>query len=137
MRLINVESEAELYLVNEEAARAGVVASVALRVNPEVTVSSPHPYIKTGERGNKFGIAYDEIAGVVHRAKHLRSVRLRGLDMHLGSQVAGTDPYKDGVQRLIALYHTLVADGATDIVYLDPPIQAHLRRSSRQRCRVG
>ena len=119
VRLINVESEAELYLVNEEAARAGVVASVALRVNPEVTVSSPHPYIKTGERGNKFGIAYDEIAGVVHRAKHLRSVRLRGLDMHLGSQVAGTDPYKDGVQRLIALYHTLVADGATDIVYLD------------------
>jgi diaminopimelate decarboxylase len=119
VRLINAESEEELRLVNEEAARAGVVASVALRVNPEVSVSTPHPYITTGERGNKFGIAYDEIPGVARRAKAFGSVRLRGLDMHLGSQITGTDPYRDGVERLITLYHTLVADGATDIVYLD------------------
>lgn len=119
VRLINAESEAELHLVNDEASRVGVVASVALRVNPEVTVSTPHPYIKTGERGNKFGIAYDEIPGVARRARGLTSIRLRGLDMHLGSQIAGTDPYRDGVRRLIALYHTLVADGASELEFLD------------------
>jgi len=119
VRLINAESDAELELVNAEAARAGVIASVALRVNPEVTVSSPHPYIKTGERGNKFGIAYGEIPDVARHASRLASIRLRGLDMHLGSQIEGSEPFREGVQRLMALYHTLVADGATDLAYLD------------------
>jgi diaminopimelate decarboxylase len=119
VRLINAESEAELSVINEEAARAGVVADVALRVNPEVTVSTPHPYIKTGERGNKFGIAYDEIRDVARRAGRLSSVRIRGLDMHLGSQIAGTGPYREGMQRLLELYRALVADGAARLEYLD------------------
>jgi diaminopimelate decarboxylase len=96
-----------------------VVADVALRVNPEVTVSTPHPYIKTGERGNKFGIAYDEIRDVARRAVRLSSVRIRGLDMHLGSQIAGTGPYREGMQRLLELYRALVADGAARLEYLD------------------
>jgi diaminopimelate decarboxylase len=119
VRLINAESEAELSIVNDEASRAGIVADIALRVNPEVTVSTPHPYIKTGERGNKFGIAYDEIRDVARRANRLSSVRLRGLDMHLGSQIAGTGPYRKGMQRLLELYRTLVADGTAQLEYLD------------------
>lgn len=119
VRLINAESEAELSIVNDVASRAGVVADVALRVNPEVTVSTPHPYIKTGERGNKFGIGYDEIRDVVRRANHLSSVRIRGLDMHLGSQIAGTGPYREGMQVLLELYRTLVADGTAELEYLD------------------
>ncbi len=119
VRLINAESEAELSIVNDEASRAGVVADIALRVNPEVTVTTPHPYIKTGERGNKFGIAYDEIRDVARRANRLSSLRIRGLDMHLGSQIAGTGPYREGMQRLLELYRTLVADGAAQLEYLD------------------
>jgi diaminopimelate decarboxylase len=119
VRLINAESEAELTIVNDEASRAGVVADIALRVNPEVTVSTPHPYIKTGERGNKFGIAYDEIPDVARRANRLSSVRIRGLDMHLGSQIAGTEPYREGMQRLLELCRILVADGTAQLEYLD------------------
>ncbi len=119
VRLINAESEAELSIVNDVASRAGVVADVALRVNPEVTVSTPHPYIKTGERGNKFGIGYDEIRDVARRANRLSSVRIRGLDMHLGSQISGTGPYREGMQRLLELYRTLVADGTAELEYLD------------------
>ena len=119
VRLINAESEAELQIVNDEAARAGVVAEVALRVNPEVTVSTPHPYIKTGERGNKFGIAYDEIREVARRAKRLPSIRISGLDMHLGSQIGGTGPYREGLQRVTELFGALVADGNTHLEYLD------------------
>jgi diaminopimelate decarboxylase len=119
VRLINAESEAELSIVNDEASRAGVIADIALRVNPEVTVSTPHPYIKTGERGNKFGIAYDEIRDVARRANGLSSVRIRGLDMHLGSQITGTAPYREGMQRLLELCRTLVADGTAQIEYLD------------------
>jgi diaminopimelate decarboxylase len=119
VRLINAESEAELSIINDEASRAGVVANVALRVNPEVTVSTPHPYIKTGERGNKFGIAYDEIRDVARRANRLSAVRIRGLDMHLGSQIAGTGPYREGMERLLDLYRTLVADGSAQLEYLD------------------
>jgi diaminopimelate decarboxylase len=119
VRLINAESEAELQIVNDEAARAGVVADVALRVNPEVTVSTPHPYIKTGERGNKFGIAYDEIREVARRATRLPSIRISGLDMHLGSQIGGTGPYREGLQRVTELFGALVADGNTHLEYLD------------------
>jgi len=80
--------------VNDEASRVGVVASVAAAVNPEVTVSTPHPYIKTCGRGNKFGIAYDEIPGVARRSAWPTSIRLRGTGHASGSQIAGTDPYR-------------------------------------------
>lgn len=119
VRLINIESEGELDAVSAEATRAGVTASVALRVNPEVAVSTPHPYIKTGERGTKFGIAFDDSLRVAARARQLPSLRLRGLDMHLGSQIADIAPYAAGVERLVELYHAMVRDGATDFAYLD------------------
>jgi diaminopimelate decarboxylase len=119
VRLINIESDAELAVVAAEAARLGVTAPVALRVNPEVHVSSPHAYIRTGERGTKFGIAYDDARAVAHASRALPGVRLEGLDMHLGSQIAGTEPYADGVERLLSLYRELAADGFDSLRYLD------------------
>lgn len=117
--LVNVESEGELRLLNEVARTAGVVARVALRVNPEVTVNTPHPYTRTGEKGGKFGIPVDEAISVGRLALTLKGIRLCGLDMHIGSQVSSIEPYEVGLTRLLELYGELRRHGATEIAYLD------------------
>ncbi|MBA3559317.1 MAG: diaminopimelate decarboxylase [Gemmatimonadaceae bacterium] len=117
--MVNVEGEGELYLLNEIAGELGLVAPIALRVNPEVTVDTPHPYTRTGERGLKFGIAYDEAIPVGRLALSLPNIRLRGLDMHIGSQVSSLEPYRAGTERLLQLYEKLRLEGANDIAYLD------------------
>lgn len=99
--LINVESEPELVAIAAIAARLGVVASVALRVNPEVTVETPHAYIKTGEKGQKFGIPRDDVARIAALAHELPNVRLRGIGMHLGSQITNADPMRNALPRLL------------------------------------
>jgi diaminopimelate decarboxylase len=117
--LINVESETELQVVNETAEGLGRVAPVALRVNPEVTVDTPHPYTRTGERGMKFGIPHDEIVEIAGRAADLRHVRVVGIDMHVGSQIAQLAPYEAGIQRLLELRQQIDALGAEPLKYLD------------------
>ena len=117
--LLNVESERELRTIAALAQAAGVRAPVALRVNPEVTVDTPHPYTRTGERGMKFGIPYDEAVDVARLGLQLQSVRLAGLDMHIGSQVAGTEPYQLGVLRLLELKSELEMLGASELRYFD------------------
>lgn len=101
--LINVESEAELYAINAVAERRGVVAGVAIRVNPEVTVDTPHEYISTGQKGAKFGIPIDDVARVATIISELPNVKLLGLGMHLGSQIATVDPMRDALPRLLAM----------------------------------
>jgi diaminopimelate decarboxylase len=118
VKLINVESAAELSLLNELAREAGSVAPVGLRVNPEVAVANPHHYIATGSRGHKFGIPYEEAAGVARAAMEMAHVRLVGLDMHVGSQLATLAPYRDGLARLAQLAHDVRAAGAP-LRYLD------------------
>ena len=117
--LINVESEAEVRLLDRLAGALGVVAPIGLRVNPEVTVDSSHRYIKTGEKGAKFGIPFDEVLAVAQVAATLTHTRLVGLDMHIGSQIFRLDPYLDGVERLIGLLDQLRASGVDTIRYLD------------------
>lgn len=117
--LINVESEGELRVLDAVAGELGVRAPVALRVNPEVTVDSPHRYIRTGERGMKFGIPYDEAAELARLALALPNIALTGLDMHVGSQVSSLEPYRDGGARLLELVRQARADGATELAYLD------------------
>jgi diaminopimelate decarboxylase len=95
------------------------MAPVALRVNPEVTVDSPHEYIRTGERGNKFGIPFDEVRAAARLATELPNVRLVGLDMHIGSQISTFGPYEAALARLLDLLAQVRADGASDIRYLD------------------
>jgi diaminopimelate decarboxylase len=116
---INVESEGELLLVDAVARERGVVAPVALRVNPEVTVDSPHEYIRTGEKGHKFGIPFDDVRDVAALARSLQHVQLVGLDMHIGSQLATYEPYAAALDRVLGLLRDVRADGATDIRYLD------------------
>ena len=83
--LINAESEAEVVRLDWLARELGVVAPVGLRVNPELNLHAAHDYIKTGEKGHKFGIPYDDALGVARAAAALPNVKLLGLDMHLGS----------------------------------------------------
>ncbi len=99
--LINVESEAELYAIEAVAARRSVTASVAIRVNPEVTVHTPHEYIKTGEKGQKFGIPRDDVERVAEVIRELPHVELKGLGMHLGSQISNADPMREALPRLL------------------------------------
>jgi diaminopimelate decarboxylase len=119
VRMINAESLAEVLLIDGIAREMGVIAPLSLRVNPEVTVETAHEYIKTGERGQKFGIPFDEAADVAATALALPSTRLIGLDMHVGSQLTGLDPYEEGVARLLDLYERVLAAGAKDIAVLD------------------
>jgi diaminopimelate decarboxylase len=88
-------------------------------VNPEVRVDTPHHYTRTGERGNKFGIPFDEALSAARQALALPNIALRGLDMHIGSQVSQLEPYRDGLTRLLQLHEQLIALGATELRYLD------------------
>ena len=119
VKLINVESEGELHLVERAAADVGRLAPVALRVNPEVAVETPHPYTRTGERGMKFGIPYDGALAVARLALSLAHVRLVGLDMHIGSQISQLTPYRLGIAKLLELLADVRAAGASDLRYLD------------------
>jgi diaminopimelate decarboxylase len=117
--LFNVESMFELEQLNGIAGEMGLHAPVALRVNPEVHVNTPHHYTRTGERGNKFGIPYDEALEAARSALAMPNIALLGLDMHIGSQVFELEPYLDGLVRLLELHDQIRALGASDIRYLD------------------
>ncbi len=111
VQLLNVESEGELAVIAAAAAELGVVAPIALRVNPEVTVDTPHAYIRTGEKGQKFGIPHDEVAHVAARVRDVPQLALRGLGMHLGSQIANADPLREALPRLLGLVAAVRAQG--------------------------
>ena len=117
--LINVESEAELRLLDSVAGAMGRIAPVALRVNPEVTVDTPHPYTRTGERGAKFGIPHDEVVGVARVAREMPSINLAGLDMHVGSQIAQFGPYEAGIERLLEIRAAIDELGGPPLRYVD------------------
>lgn len=118
VQLLNVESEAELLTIHAVAEARGVVAPIALRVNPEVTVDTPHAYIKTGEKGQKFGIPRDDVSRLSARILELPHVALRGMGMHLGSQISNADPLRDALPRLLAAIAAARAEGH-DIAYMD------------------
>jgi diaminopimelate decarboxylase len=117
--LLNAESEGEVRLIDRLAGERGMVANVSLRVNPEITLDTPHDYIKTGGRGHKFGIPYDDVVHVAEVAIKLSNVKLVGLDMHLGSQLSRIDPYREGTERLASIVAELVRRGVHTLEYLD------------------
>src|SRR6266550_364084 len=117
--LVNVESEQELHVLDAVAGRLGKTAPVALRVNPEVLVDTPHPYTRTGEKGMKFGIPFDEALSVAKVAVGLPNLRLLGLDMHVGSQISQFAPYEVGLQRLLHLRREIERDTKVKLEYLD------------------
>jgi diaminopimelate decarboxylase len=117
--MINVESEEELSFLDGVAGRLGKKAPVALRVNPEVMVDTPHPYTRTGVKGMKFGIPFDETLIVAERALAMKNISLIGLDMHVGSQISQFEPYEIGLGRLLQLRSEIEAAGAKELEYLD------------------
>jgi diaminopimelate decarboxylase len=104
----NVESEPELHRINKVAARLKKVAPVAVRLNPNVDAKT-HAKITTGTYENKFGIAFEEIAGVYARAAKLKNLRLRGLQMHIGSQLTDVTPFEQAVRKVVPLVEQLKA----------------------------
>jgi diaminopimelate decarboxylase len=113
----NVESAAELERLAEVAQNLGKVAPISLRVNPDVDAKT-HPYISTGLKQNKFGIAIDDAQTVYRRAKALPQLAIKGVDCHIGSQLTDTAPFLDALQRVLKLIDSLAADGIV-IEHLD------------------
>lgn len=106
----NVESAAELELLNRVAGETGITAPVSLRVNPDVDAKT-HPYIATGLKENKFGVAYDDALAVYRRARDLPHLRIEGVDCHIGSQLTEVTPFVAALERVLALVDALAADG--------------------------
>ena len=128
----NVESEAELDALSEVAAAQGHTARVSLRVNPDVDAGT-HPYISTGLKDNKFGIAHDRAVAAYLRAAELPGIEVVGIDCHIGSQITEAAPYLDAIDRVLDLVeaveerglrlHHLDLGGGLGITYADeaPP----------------
>jgi diaminopimelate decarboxylase len=106
----NVESEAELDVLSEVAASMGTQAPVSIRVNPNVDAKT-HPYISTGLKGNKFGIAHERAVAVYQHAARLTGLRVVGIDCHIGSQITQIDPYMDAMDRVLDLVAAIEAAG--------------------------
>ena len=103
----NVESEEELRYLNQVAGELGVIAPVAVRVNPHVDAHT-HKYISTGKAENKFGVDCEAITGLYERAaRELPNIRLRGLQMHIGSQLTSIAPFIEAVEKVAPLARQL------------------------------
>lgn len=135
IRCFNVESEAELILLNEVAGDLGVKAPVSIRVNPDVDAKT-HPYISTGLKENKFGIDISLAPEVYGRASKMANLKIEGVDCHIGSQLTETRPFLDALDRVLVLIdelstmdikiHHLDLGGGLGIQYRDenPPLPA-------------
>jgi diaminopimelate decarboxylase len=112
VKCFNVESEAELEQIAQVAQELGKTARISLRVNPDVDAQT-HPYISTGLKENKFGIAIDDALAVYERAAALPSLQIVGVDCHIGSQITEVSPYIDALEKLIILIKNLAQKGIT------------------------
>lgn len=115
--LFNVESEAELYMLDAVAARRGTKAPVSLRINPDVDPQT-HAYIATGLRDSKFGIPSARALDAYRLAKSLKNIEVLGLDCHIGSQLTQVAPFVEAVRKLRLLIGELKAEGIA-LQYLD------------------
>ena len=106
----NVESEPELELLSQVAVETGRTARISLRVNPDVDAGT-HPYISTGLKGNKFGIAHERAVATYQRAAALPGLEVVGIDCHIGSQITEATPYLDALDRLLDLVEAVEAHG--------------------------
>jgi len=140
----NVESEQELDRINEIAGQLGKTARISFRVNPDVDAKT-HPYISTGLKENKFGVAFADAEQVYLKAAALEHVEIVGMDCHIGSQLTELSPYIDAFDRLLALIgglrtrgigiHHLDLGGGLGIRYRDeePPLPAEWANALRER----
>jgi len=110
VQCINVESVAELQQINRIATELKCRAPISLRVNPDVDAQT-HPYISTGLKDNKFGIAYHEVLKTYREAALLSQIDVIGIDCHIGSQITSTAPYLDAVDKVLDLVVQLKKEG--------------------------
>lgn len=113
----NVESESELELLSQVACAQNKIARISLRVNPDVDART-HPYISTGLKENKFGIAISDAPAVYRRAASLPGIQIKGIDCHIGSQLTDITPFLDALDRVLLLLDEL-ADHGISIHHLD------------------
>ena len=106
----NVESEAEIEVLNTVAMSMGLRAPISIRVNPNVDPKT-HPYISTGLKGNKFGIAHERTLATYQHAATLPGLRIVGIDCHIGSQITEEEPYLDALDRMLDLVQAIEAAG--------------------------
>ena len=111
VKCFNVESIPELHALNEVAKAAGKQAPVSLRVNPDVDAKT-HPYISTGLKSNKFGVAFSDARATYAQAAAMSHLNVIGIDCHIGSQITEVSPYLDAIDKLLDLVDQIEADGA-------------------------
>ena len=140
IRCFNIESEAELILLNDVAGDMGVKAPVSIRVNPNVDAKT-HPYISTGLKENKFGIDISLAPEVYERASKMANLKIEGVDCHIGSQLTETRPFMDALDLVLNLIdllsdmgiaiHHLDLGGGLGIQYRDetPPLPAEYAKA--------
>ena len=117
IRCFNVEVSTELDRINDIAGDMGVIANISIRVNPDVDAQT-HPYISTGLKENKFGLAIETAFSEYQRANELAHLKVVGLDCHIGSQLTEITPFVDALDRVLSLLARLEAVGIT-IEHLD------------------
>ena len=108
--MFNIESSAEMHAINDVAASVGKIAPVALRINPDIDPKT-HPYISTGLKKSKFGIAADRALEEFRVASTLRHVRVVGVHAHIGSQLTDVTPFVESLKKVLGLVDTLKAQG--------------------------
>jgi diaminopimelate decarboxylase len=112
IKCFNVESASELSRLNKIAGEMGKVAPISLRVNPDVDAKT-HPYISTGLKGNKFGVAHEDALRIYQLAATMPNLKITGIDCHIGSQLTETRPFADALDRVLALVDALSDAGIT------------------------
>lgn len=117
IRCFNVEVSSELDRINQLAGELGVIAPISLRVNPDVDAKT-HPYISTGLKENKFGIASELAIAEYLRAAQLPNLKVVGIDCHIGSQLTETRPFLDALDKVLVLVAQLKAHGI-ELEHLD------------------
>jgi len=110
VKCFNVESIPELDRLDAVAGELGMKAPVSLRVNPDVDPKT-HPYISTGLKANKFGVAFDDAVAIYRRAAAMPNLEVIGIDCHIGSQITEIAPYLDALDKLLELVEAIEADG--------------------------
>jgi diaminopimelate decarboxylase len=110
IRCFNIEVGGELDRINRLASQLGVIAPVSFRVNPDVDANT-HPYISTGLKENKFGIAFEQALSEYRRAAQMPNIQIIGIDCHIGSQLTDSRPFLDALNRILELVDALKTAG--------------------------
>jgi len=132
----NIESEQELIAIDEIARSLNKRAPIAIRVNPDVAANT-HKYISTGKTESKFGIAIDRVAEVYARAQKMNNIKIRGVQMHIGSQITEIKPFVQAIEKMVPLVRHLKSECGIEFFSIGGGIGIIYRGSLRAVTRSG